>query len=536
MLNIFINRLFGKLFILIFLAIVLIVTTFAVLAVDFQKRSILDSLSSEAKSIADSISFVKKDDMIIDNEIEILEFTLKFVNQNEQIKSFIVSRKDSYNLLIKKNQWKLIDGANLYKVFEQNISNSQITLSQYSNEKVFKYTYPIYIQNILWGWYHIELSLEEYNKKVDLMYENIIFLAFVMLFTSIFLSYLITSMITTPIIKLSKVSSEISNGDLSQRVDIKANDEIGYLAVTFNNMLNSLESSQKELKKAQFDLERRVELRTQELKNVNDSLEEKSKELKELNENLEYRVISEVSKRQKQEQLLIQQSKLAAMGEMIGNIAHQWRQPLNALSLVLQNIHFSYKINDLNDEFMDNSMQKANLLTNTMSKTIDDFRNFFKPNKEKKVFSLNENIIKTVSMVDSSLENNNIELIKNINQDVYIFGFPNEFSQVILNIINNAKDALIENNIENKKINIDLSKDLKYAYIIIRDNAGGIPNNIIGKIYDPYFTTKEEGKGTGIGLYMSKTIIEENMQGYIFVENVDQGAKFTIKIPIKGES
>ncbi|GGD44695.1 hypothetical protein GCM10012288_18770 [Malaciobacter pacificus] len=99
MLNIFINRLFGKLFILIFLAIVLIVTTFAVLAVDFQKRSILDSLSSEAKSIADSISFVKKDDMIIDNEIEILEFTLKFVNQNEQIKSFIVSRKDSYNLL-----------------------------------------------------------------------------------------------------------------------------------------------------------------------------------------------------------------------------------------------------------------------------------------------------------------------------------------------------------------------------------------------------------------------------------------------------
>jgi C4-dicarboxylate-specific signal transduction histidine kinase len=343
-------------------------------------------------------------------------------------------------------------------------------------------------------------------------------------------------MITTPIIKLSKVSSEISNGDLSQRVDIKANDEIGYLAVTFNNMLNSLESSQKELKKAQFDLERRVELRTQELKNVNDSLEEKSKELKELNENLEYRVISEVSKRQKQEQLLIQQSKLAAMGEMIGNIAHQWRQPLNALSLVLQNIHFSYKINDLNDEFMDNSMQKANLLTNTMSNTIDDFRNFFKPNKEKKVFSLNENIIKTVSMVDSSLENNNIELIKNINQDVYIFGFPNEFSQVILNIINNAKDALIENNIENKKINIDLSKDLKYAYIIISDNAGGIPNNIIGKIYDPYFTTKEEGKGTGIGLYMSKTIIEENMQGYIFVENEDQGAKFTIKIPIKGES
>ncbi len=537
MLNLFRNKLFGKLFILIFLAILLILSAFTLQVINFQKKSILESLSSEAKSIGDSISFVKKDDMIIDNEIGLLEFVLKFVNQNEQIETFLISRKDGNILSIKKEKWELLDNSkNFYKKNEYRASNFEIVQSLYSNKRVLKYTYPVKISGLLWGWYHLELSLQEYEKKINEMYNNIVFLALVLLLTSIFLSYLIATMITNPVIKLSKVSYKISKGDLTQRANIKTNDEIGELSITFNKMLDSLEYSQKELKKSQMELEKRVELRTSELKKVNKSLEEKSIELKELNENLENRVIDEISKRQKQEQLLIQQSKLAAMGEMIGNIAHQWRQPLNALSLVLQNIDFTYKVGDLDDEFMDKSITKANLLTSNMSKTIDDFRNFFKPNKEKKTFSLNKNILKSISMVDSALVNNNIKLNKDINDPIEVFGFPNEFSQVLLNIINNAKDALIESKVENKEISISLKKEDKFAYITVLDNAGGIPSLIIDKIYDPYFTTKEEGKGTGIGLYMSKTIIEENMQGTLSTENVDNGAMFIIKIPITQEA
>ncbi|KAB7887895.1 ATP-binding protein [Poseidonibacter ostreae] len=533
MLNLFRNKLFGKLFILIFLAILLILLTFTSQVITFQKKSILESLYSEAKSIGDSISFVKKDDMIIDNEIGLLEFTLKFVNQNERIETFLISRKDGNLLSIKKEKWELLDKSkNFYKKNEYGTSNFKIVESLYSNKRVLIYTYPVKISGLLWGWYHLELSLQEYDKKIDEMYNNIIFLALVLLLTSIFLSYLIAIMITNPVIKLSKVSYEISKGDLTQRANIKTNDEIGELSVTFNKMLDSLEYSQKELKKSQMELEKRVELRTRELKKVNESLEEKSIELKELNENLEHRVINEISKRQRQEDLLIQQSKLASMGEMIGNIAHQWRQPLNALGLVIQNIQLTYMMGDLDDKFVEKSVEKANLLTSTMSKTIDDFRNFFKPNKEITEFSLDASIKNSLSLISSTFEYNGITIDYKISKDIKVMGFPNEFSQVILNILTNSKDALVDKKITNAKVLIEIKKSNKYACVSIKDNAGGIPLSIIEKIFEPYFTTKEEGKGTGIGLYMSKIIIEKNMNGKLFVNNTKEGAEFTVSVPL----
>ena len=241
--------------------------------------------------------------------------------------------------------------------------------------------------------------------------------------------------------------------------------------------------------------------------------------------------LRENENRQKDKQIY-DSIKMAQMGEMIGNIAHQWRQPLNALSLVLQNIHFSYKMDELNDEFMDKSIKKANLLTNTMSKTIDDFRNFFKPNKEKKEFLLDEVVSKSITLIESTFKHSNIELEYSYEKLINIFGFPNEFSQVVLNILNNARDALLENKIENARVIVNTKMDKNFGYVIIRDNAGGIPNSIINKIFNPYFTTKEEGKGTGIGLYMSKTIIETNMDGKLIVENVDDGAEFIIRVPL----
>jgi len=233
------------------------------------------------------------------------------------------------------------------------------------------------------------------------------------------------------------------------------------------------------------------------------------------------------------DKLIQEQSRLISMGEMVGNIAHQWRQPLNALGLILQNLKFSYEIGELDEKMIDKSVKKATMLTENMSKTIDDFRNFFRPNKAKENFKINEGITKAVELIESTFEHHNIKLEKDFTStETEFFGFPNEFSQVVLNLLTNAKDAVLENKIENPLIIVQTKKDDEYIYISIKDNGLGIKSEIINKIFEPYFTTKDEGKGTGIGLYMSKIIIENNMNGKIEVKNEEDGANVTIKLPL----
>ncbi|HZF71265.1 HAMP domain-containing sensor histidine kinase, partial [Sulfuricurvum sp.] len=244
------------------------------------------------------------------------------------------------------------------------------------------------------------------------------------------------------------------------------------------------------------------------------------------------------ARRHEQEQLLIQQARFVAMGEMIGNIAHQWRQPLNALSLLLQNIIFAYETNRLDDELMERVNSKGNLLINTMSTTIDDFRNFFQPNRNKEMFNIAAQLDKTLEIMQGTLENNHIVLEQEVGTDLTLSGFPNEFSQVIINIINNAKDALNERAVDEKIIRIQGYDTADEIIIRISDNGGGISKSIIDKIFDPYFTTKKEGKGTGIGLYMSKVIVESSMNGKLVASNDAHGAVFTLYFPksIKGDT
>ncbi len=165
-----------------------------------------------------------------------------------------------------------------------------------------------------------------------------------------------------------------------------------------------------------------------------------------------------------------------------------------------------------------------------MPLTIDDFKSFFKPNKNQQEFNLKKNIEKTITFASRSFENNNIKLISELADDCVIFGFPVEFSHVILNIFNNAKDALKENKIENPKITITLTKENDKSLIVITDNAGGISDEIIDSIFEPYFSTKEQGKGTGLGLYMSKITVEKSMNGKLTVRNIDGKAEFRIEV------
>lgn len=229
--------------------------------------------------------------------------------------------------------------------------------------------------------------------------------------------------------------------------------------------------------------------------------------------------------------LLIQQAKLHSMGEMIGNIAHQWRQPLNALGLILQKLQLFESHGVLDVEKLNSSINKSMSLINNMSTTIDDFREFFNPKKVQENFLLTDSISHAYNILEATLKNNAITFELNIENDkLSLYGYKNEFSQVILNLLNNAKDALIEKQIEHAYIHIDIKKKNDLVVIEISDNGGGIASNIKNDIFNPYFTSKEEGKGDGIGLYMSRMIIEEHMNGKLSYENTNDGVCFSITI------
>jgi len=242
---------------------------------------------------------------------------------------------------------------------------------------------------------------------------------------------------------------------------------------------------------------------------------------------LQEKVKQEEYKNRLNQELMQQQSRLAQMGEMLSMIAHQWRQPLSAITATTNSLELKAKMGKLDNESIEKSTKKIREFALHLSSTIDDFRNFFKPNKEKTVTDFEQIIDSVYSIIESTLVHKNIsiEIIKNSTIDLYTY--EGELKQVILNLIKNAEDALIENNIEDPKITITIDAN----QLIVQDNAGGIPQYIMNKIFDPYFSTKLKKDGTGLGLYMSKTIIEEHCQGKIMVSNENGGAKFTIIIP-----
>ena len=255
--------------------------------------------------------------------------------------------------------------------------------------------------------------------------------------------------------------------------------------------------------------------------------------MKRLNEVLEQRVQEEVAKNREKDHLLIQQSRLAAMGEMVHNIAHQWRQPINALSLILANLKDAYTFGELTEEEMEHQVGVGNRLIQRMSTTIDDFRNFFKPNKEKKAFPLQMAVDEVRSILGSSLSNHNISLEEELEAGVAVYGYPNELFQVLLNIVNNSRDAIVERRVPSGAIRIVTQREGNQGVVRVIDNGGGIPPEVLPKVFDPYFTTKD--KGTGIGLYMSKMIVEGNMEGRLEVRNVEGGAEFALYLPLAAE-
>jgi PAS domain S-box-containing protein len=265
-------------------------------------------------------------------------------------------------------------------------------------------------------------------------------------------------------------------------------------------------------------------------KKAEEVLKRKHLELKQFTRVLENRVEEEVANNRQKDYMLIQQSRQAAMGEMIGNIAHQWRQPLTTVSLLVQNLGETYQHGNFSEEFLDHTIQHAMKVIQYMSQTIDDFRNFFKPDRDKTDFRLVDAIQKTFSFVEPSMRYHNINIIVEAADDLTVSGYPNEYSQVLLNILSNAKDVFLERKVASPLITIKAFRRKDKTIVTLSDNAGGIPDEIMGRIFEPYFTTKELGKGTGVGLYMSKTIVEKHMSGKLSARNIKGGAEFRIEV------
>ena len=235
------------------------------------------------------------------------------------------------------------------------------------------------------------------------------------------------------------------------------------------------------------------------------------------------------------EEIMIAQSRHAAMGEMISMIAHQWRQPITVVSMIANNLLADVELEDVEPQKVKQSAIKILDQGKHLSQTIDDFKNFFRPNKKTEISLVNDILEENFNILGKSLENNNISVNKTYESYTPIETYSRELLQVFINILKNAKEALMENDIKDPIINVTTNEDEDYVYISICDNANGINPDIITKIYDPYFSTKDEKIGTGLGLYMTKTIVEKHLNGNIEAYNrEDNGVCFKISLPKKG--
>lgn len=341
--------------------------------------------------------------------------------------------------------------------------------------------------------------------------------------------------ITKPIIALSHSVKMVAKGHLDIVIPATTQDELGELTMAFNSMTDDLRKRTELQQKTEDELRQKAVMLEDEIAERQMAQEEltyQQSQLEALNQTLEDRVKNALTQLRIKDRVMLAQGRQAAIGEMINNIAHQWRQPLNNLGLIVQNIKADFDSGTQTAEDLTHDVNKMMDTIMFMSHTINDFSNFFSPDKKMTLFYVSQGLDKVRAMIEASLSKQDIQIVvEHVNADVAIEGNFNEYNQVLLNLLNNAKDALVERRVQHPVITVRIAREDGLAVVRILDNAGGIPDDIVEQIFDPYFTTKELDKGSGIGLYMSQTIIKEHFGGTITAANVSGGAEFTIATP-----
>ena len=423
---------------------------------------------------------------------------------------------------------------NIYIFNENNMQLTTGTLEQYkilsktyaTNQKIkiegihyLQEILPLYNDDTLVGaiaLLQIEKTISDY---VFQLFESLIIVFIIILFIVIPFTVILIRTITNPIINLQRGIKEVSSGNLGKQLDIYSKDEIGQLTMSFNDMSKELAKTDK------------IKILNTKLQKTSQELIVAKEELEELNNSLELRIESEIDKNTKQQVIIMHQSKLVQMGEMLENIAHQWRQPLAQINSSVLLVDAALVKNKIGNSMIDEKLLEIESITAYMSKTIDDFRNFFNPDKQKTTFTIEDAVLKSYDIVKGVIGKNQIIVDINIDAKLKCHGYLNELQQVLLTLLNNAIDALVFKNIASPKIYIRAYEKDANIRVEVQDNAQGIDDAIIDKIFDPYFTTKYKTQGTGLGLYMAKMIIESGLEGTLHVENKYDGACFTIEIP-----
>lgn len=316
----------------------------------------------------------------------------------------------------------------------------------------------------------------------------------------IVIAILLANTITKKIYILIAGTKEFAKNNFAHKIPIDSKDEFGQLSIAFNKMSNDIaeyiekESQQKEI------LKKRVEKAVAEIRD--------------------------------KDATIIKQSRLVAMSDMMKSIAHHWRQPLNVMSLNLSNLELLSSEGTIEKKDIDDTIERGYSSIDELSKTIDDFGKLFSPDSKKTTFDLRENLEKAIGLINSTIKAKQIELHYESIETITITGYQNEISQIVLNLISNSKDAIVSNRSQTREITVRAYTQNNKAIIEVEDSGGGIPKDIIDKIFEPYFTTKTQGEGTGVGLFMSKQLIEQDMAGVISASNTENGAKLMIELPL----
>lgn len=365
----------------------------------------------------------------------------------------------------------------------------------------------------------------EINSYIKKMIKELTFISLVMIIVVIGIALLMSDYISSKIEKLLVGTKKFSNNDFDYRISIESDDEIGNLEKSFNDMASKIDKLVSEQNELNEHLEQ--------------SVKEKTKELIKINEDLETRIAKVVAKNRQKDAQLVQNNKMASIGEMISMIIHQWKQPLNAISMINSSAELRLLIGENSEKELKSDNIAIKKQIELMSTTMEDFRNFFK-NNEKNEYKVSTMIQKSIKLIQKIYNYQGI-FIKYEEEDNFknaiTLGYENEIMQVIINVLNNARDAILINNCDIKIIEIKCKEDNDELLINILDFAGGVSNEVKDKIFEAYFTTKEKDDGTGIGLYMAKTILEK-VNGTITLENkttlIDdksyKGVNFIIKL------